>query len=65
VAKTPRGSRTLKGLDRIYAEEGLPARREELPHGEKRMLQQSGCRKIADSLAADQVVPRKKSTASG
>ncbi len=59
TAKLPGGSRTIKSLDRVYAEEGLPQRKQKLPPGEREMLKQTGCDKFAESLASDQIVPRK------
>jgi len=65
TAKLPGGGRTIKSLDRVYAEEGLPERKQELPPGERRMLEQTGCDKFAASLASDRVVPRKTVKANG
>lgn len=59
TAKMPGGSRTIKSLDRVYAEEGLPGRKQHLPLGERKMLKRTGCDQFADSLASDRVVPRK------
>lgn len=57
-AKLAGGSRTIKSLDRVYAEESLPSRRE-LAEGEQKMLDAQHCREFVDHLATDQVVPRK------
>jgi hypothetical protein len=57
-AKLPGGSRTIKSLDRIYAEEGLPPR-QELPVGEHKMLERHKCSQFVKSLAQDRVVPRR------
>ncbi len=59
VARRPGGSRTIKSLDRVYAQEGLPARKRDLPAGERQMLKATGCEKFVASLASDQLVPRK------
>ena len=64
VAKLPGGSRTIKSLDRIYAEEGLPERKQELPPGERQMLKRTGCDQFAATLASDRVVPRKSAKTS-
>jgi transposase len=58
MAKLPGGSRTVKSLDRIYDEEGLP-RRHEFPEGERKMLDQQDCSGFVTSLAQDRVVPRR------
>jgi hypothetical protein len=57
-AKLPGGSRAIKSLDRIYAEEGLPPR-QELPAGERKMLDRHNCSGFLTSLAQDRVAPRK------
>ena len=59
VAQCPGGGRTIKSLDRVYTEEGLPPRKRELPAGERQMLKETGCEAFVDSLASDRVVPRK------
>ncbi len=64
VAKRPGGGRTIKSLDRVYAEEGLPQRKQELPLGERQMLKATGCEQFAESLASDRVVPRKSAKTS-
>jgi transposase len=56
-AKLPGGSRTIKSLDRIYAEEHLPARQDPQP-AENRMLKAHECESFVDSIAKDHVVPR-------
>jgi hypothetical protein len=57
-AKLPGGSRTVKSLDRVLREEGLPQRREP-PAGETKMLQATGCQPFVDSLAKERLVPRR------
>lgn len=51
------GSREVKSLDRVYAEESLPARQEPAV-GEKKMLQRSKMEAWAHSLGEDRRVPR-------
>jgi transposase len=58
LAKLPGGSRTVKSLDRIYCEEGLPSR-QPLPEGEKKMLEAQACSEFVISIATDRVIPRK------
>jgi transposase len=58
MAKLPGGSRTVKSLDRIYEEEGLPSRHE-LSRGESRMLKAQQCSGFVKSIASDRVVPRR------
>jgi transposase len=58
TAKLPGGSRTVKSLDRVYDEEGLPPRHE-LPDGEKRMLQAHECSEFVECLASDRIIPRR------
>lgn len=58
-AKLPSGSRTVKSLDRVLREEGLPPRRAELPAGEAKMLQAVACQPFVDSLAKERLVPRR------
>jgi transposase len=58
MAKLPGGSRTVKSLDRVYNEEGLPSR-QPLPNGELRMLEAHDSTDFVDSIAFDRVVPRK------
>ena len=65
TAKLPGGSRTIKSLDRIYAEEGLPQRKHDLPLGERSMLERTGCTKFVQSTASDQIVPRTSSRPKG
>ncbi len=62
AAKLPAGSRTIKSLDRIYAEEGLPARRQQLPPGEAKMLEQTATSSFVHSTQHDQLVPRRGSS---
>ena len=64
VAKRPGGGRTIKSLDRVYGEEGLPQRKQELPPGERQMLKATGCEQFAESLASDRVVPGKSAQTS-
>lgn len=58
MAKLPGGSRTVKGLDRVYAEEGLPPRRD-LPDGELKMIGTHECTGFVKSIESDRVIPRK------
>jgi hypothetical protein len=58
TAKLPGGSRTVKSLDRIYSDEGLPARKE-LPDGERKMLKVQQCSAFVKSIASDRVTPRR------
>lgn len=58
LAKLPGGSRTVKSLDRIYSEEGLPSRHP-LPEGEKKMLETQACSEFVTSIATDRVIPRR------
>jgi hypothetical protein len=58
TAKIPGGSRTVKSLDRIYNEEGLPPR-QELPDGERKMLKTQQCSGFVKSIASDRVIPRR------
>jgi transposase len=60
-AKLPGGGRTIKSLDRVYVEEGLPPRKP-LAKGEKRTIAASSCATFVASLAHDRVVPNKKKT---
>jgi transposase len=58
-AKLPGGSRVVKSLDRVYAEEGLPIR-QPLTAGEQRTLANTECTTFVADLAQDHRVPRKK-----
>lgn len=58
MAKLPGGSRTVKSLDRVYEEEGLPIR-QDFPEGEKKMLEAQECNEFVTSIATDQVAPRR------
>ena len=57
-AKLPGGSRTIKSLDRIYADEAVPPR-QKLSEGETRMLEEKECQQFAQSIAKEQIVPRR------
>jgi len=61
TAKLPGGSRTIKSLDRIYAQEGLPARRP-LAAGEQAMLERTDSAAFARSLDRERIVPRKNAS---
>lgn len=61
-AKLPGGSRTIKSLERVYREEGLPSCRE-LPAGERSMLHAQGAEPFVESIAKDRVVPRRTNQA--
>lgn len=58
TAKLPGGSRTVKSLDRVYEEEGLPSR-QPIPDGERRMLEAHESADFVNSIASDRVIPRK------
>jgi transposase len=58
-AKLPGGSRVVKSLDRVYAEEGLPAR-QPLTAGEQQTVSHTKCTAFVAELAHDHLVPRKK-----
>lgn len=58
MAKLPGGSRTVKSLDRVYKEEGLPSR-QPLPDGELKMLEAHDSTDFVNSIGSDRVVPRK------
>lgn len=58
TAKLPGGSRTVKSVDRVYDEEGLPPRHE-LPDGERKMLQAHECSEFVESIASDRIIPRR------
>lgn len=62
-AKLPGGNRTVKPLDRVYAEEGLPSR-QALTEGEQRAVEQAECTSFVADLAHEHLKPRKKSSAS-
>jgi transposase len=59
VAKLPGGSRTIKPLPQLYAEEGLPALGPAAP-GEQRMIRQQGVARFVASLELPQVGPRRR-----
>jgi transposase len=61
VAKLPGGGRTVKSLQRVCRDEGLPEPRPLAP-GEQGMVAERGLDKFVASLASDQVVPRRKSS---
>jgi transposase len=58
-AKLPGGSRTVKALDRVYAEEQLPPR-QPLTEGEQRTVAAADCLSFVADLDRDHVVPRRK-----
>jgi transposase len=55
----PGGRRTIKSLERVYHEEGLPGLRGRTA-GEQRTIEQSGTVEYVSSLDRDQVAPRRK-----
>jgi transposase len=57
TAKLAGGSKTIKALDRVYQEEGLPGR-QPLSAGEERTIQAADAKPFVESLAQDRVVPR-------
>jgi len=59
TAKLPGGSRTIKSLDTVYAEESLPPRHP-LSAGESKHLEQSDTTAFVRSLHQDRVIPRRK-----
>lgn len=61
VAKLPGGSRTIKPLARVYAEEGLPGLRP-ASAGERRAVAASGARAYVAGLAQEHVMPRRSSS---
>jgi len=63
TAKLPGGSRTIKSLDRVYAEEGLPVRPPLAP-GEQRAVAAAECTSFVSELAHERLVPRKKKSTS-
>ena len=56
TAKLPGGSRTIKSLDRLYAQEGLPVR-QPLTAGEQKTITATESAAFVADLAHDQVVP--------
>ena len=56
-AKLPGGSRTIKPLGQVYAEENLPALGEPKP-GELRHSQAAETRAFVESLTREHLVPR-------
>lgn len=60
LAKLPGGSRTIKPLAQVYAEEGV-AERVPLSPGEQRMVHESGTAAFVESLDRAHVVPRRGS----
>jgi transposase len=60
TARLPGGSRTIKPLAQVYAEEGLPPPHPTQP-GERRMLKETATALFAESLAREHVVPRRPS----
>ncbi len=61
AAKLPGGSVTIKALDRVYQQEGLPARQPLTP-GEQRTVRATESARFVESLAHDRVVPRGHAT---
>ncbi len=61
VAILPGGGRTIKSLDTIYAQEGLPSRTSSSP-GETKHLAQTNTAAFVQSLAQNQVIPRRTAT---
>jgi transposase len=56
---TPGGSRTIKSLDAVYANEGVPPR-PPLPPGERKHLEQTQTTAFVDAIGTERVVPRKR-----
>lgn len=59
TAKLPGGSRTIKPLDTVYTEEGLPPRNP-LPSGEIKHLEETGTREFHEQISKPRIVPRSK-----
>lgn len=59
TAKLPGGSKTIKPLDVIYHQEGLPLR-QPLRAGELKMLKETDCEEFVRQIAQQQIVPRRK-----
>lgn len=57
TAKLPGGSRSVRALDDVYTNEGLPIR-SPLPPGELSMLKQTGMNAFNDSISRPHIVPR-------
>ncbi|MGC9371661.1 MAG: IS110 family transposase, partial [Paracoccaceae bacterium] len=59
TAKLPGGSRTIRSLEQVCQAEGLPTPRALSP-GEKRTVHEAGCEALVATIAAAQVVPRRR-----
>lgn len=59
TAKLPGGSRTIKPLDVVYWQEGLPTRKPPKP-GELKTITQSGCEAFVQQISQQQIIPRHK-----
>lgn len=57
----PAGGRSVRSLDDVYENEGLPTR-SPLPAGEVRHLNDTGTLEFAEKISAPQVVPRRSKT---
>lgn len=57
TAKLPGGSRTIKSLDTIYTQEGLPPR-QPLPPGEAKYIEQTSTTDFVKTTEKDQIIPR-------
>lgn len=58
IAKLPGGSRTIKSLDTIYEQEGLPPRQEIRP-GEAKHIANTETREFVRQIGQQQLIPRK------
>ncbi len=56
-AKLAGGSRTIRSLDDVYRNEGLPPRLPLAP-GERRVLKDTGTQPFAEQITSEQVIPR-------
>lgn len=61
TANLPGGSRTIKSLDAVYAQEDVPPRTSSSP-GESKHIAQTNTAEFVQSIAQDQVVPRRTAT---
>jgi transposase len=55
------GSRTIKPLDEVYRQQGLPARKP-ISQGEKRIVRESGTEAFVKSLDQERIVPRRSTS---
>lgn len=60
VAKLPGGSRTIRALDDVCRNQGLPAP-QPLSPGERRTVRRTDCEDFVATIGSTQIVPRRKS----